>query len=143
MPIAASISSEQNLQVGVSGPGDIASMYLVSGIANGVLNAFAPSGGFNQQQATFSTHVGPVLTAAQFRKAIASAAITSLSSSGGDSFNSWAVTEVDADFDDDAGRINLTFDLSVSVSAGATGSSQSVVASVGFQVFILTTLPGE
>ena len=139
MPIAASISSEQNVQVGVSGPGDIASMYLVSGIANGQLNAFAPAGGSNQQRATFSTHVGPVLTAAQFRKAIASAAITSLSSSGGDVFHNWAVTDVDADFDDDACRINLTFDLSVSVNAGGSGGAQSVVASVGFQVFILTT----
>jgi hypothetical protein len=134
----ANISSEQNLQVGVNGPGDVASMHVVSGIANGTLSAFAQSGGFVQQQATFAAHVGPSLTAAQFRKAIASAAITSLSLSGEGSFIRWEVTDVDADFDDDAGRIKLTFDLRVSVSAGVTGLS-AVVASVGFQVLILTT----
>jgi hypothetical protein len=139
MAIAATISSEQTTQVGVNGPNDVANMHVVTGIANGQLNAFAPSGNFVSQQATFAAHVGPQLTAAQFRKAIASAAFTSLTLSGTGTFTQWAVTDVDADFDDDTGRIELTFDLQVMVQAGATSSVSAVIASVGFQVLILTT----
>jgi hypothetical protein len=128
------------MQVGVNGPNDVANMHVVTGIANGQLNAFAPSGGnFVSQQGTFGAHVGPQLTAAQFRKAIASAAFTSLNLSGTGTFAQWAVTDVDADFDDDVGRIQLTFDLQVMVQASATSSISGVIASVGFQVLILTT----
>jgi hypothetical protein len=77
MALIANITSEQSLQVGVNGPNDVANMHVVTGIANGSLNAFAPtSGGFVSQQATYAAHIGPSLTHAQFRKAIASAAIT-------------------------------------------------------------------
>jgi hypothetical protein len=139
MALVANVSSEQSTQVGVNGPNDVANMHVVTGIANGSLSAFAPSGGsFVSQQATFAAHVGPTLTAAQFRKGVASAAITSLSLSGTGVFTQWAVTDVDADFDDDAGRVELTFDLQVMVQ-GSTSSVNAVVASVGFQVFILTT----
>ena len=123
----------------MTGPNDVATMHVVTGIANGQLNTFAQAAaGFVQQQSTFAALVGPVLTAAQFRKAIASAAITSLTLQGDGSFVRWEVTDVDADFDDEAGRIKLSFDLRVGVQA-ATGSVSAVVASVGFQVQILTT----
>ena len=136
----ATITSEQTLQVGVNGPNDVAAMHVVSGIANGQLAAFAPSGaGFVTQQATFAAHVGPQLTAAQFRKAIASAAITSLSLQGDGTFTRWEVTDVDADFDDEAGRIKLSFDLRVTAASSSPSGIQAVVASVGFQVMILTT----
>ena len=46
MAIPATISSEQTTQVGVNGPNDVANMHVVTGIANGQLNAFAPSGNF-------------------------------------------------------------------------------------------------
>jgi hypothetical protein len=41
MAIAASVSSEQSMQVGVNGPNDVANMHVVTSIANGQLNAFA------------------------------------------------------------------------------------------------------
>ncbi len=135
----ATITSEQSLQVGVTGPDDIRSMHVVSGIANGSLSAFAQSGNFVTQQATFAAHVGPQLNAPQFRKAIASAAITSLLVSGTGNLVNWEVTDVDADFDDEAGRIKLSFDLRISVQATAASQIQAIVASVGFQLMILTT----
>jgi hypothetical protein len=70
-----------------NGPGDVASMYVVSGIAQINLGAWAQPNQFQTQQATFSAHIGPQLTAAQFRRAIASAAIASLSLSGQGSFD--------------------------------------------------------
>ncbi len=45
---------------------------------------------------------------------------------------------LDGDYDDDAERIKLSFDLRVSVQAAATNVN-AVVASVGFQGMILTT----
>lgn len=138
MATPASISSEQSLQVGVNGPNDVVAMHIVSGLANGQLTAFAQSGNFVTQQATFKANVGPQLTAAQFRKAIASAAITSLTLNGDGTFARWEVTDVDADFDDEIGRIELTFDLKITVQAPSTSNVQAVIASVGFQVVILT-----
>lgn len=140
MPITASISSEQTIEIGTNGPDDVTSMYVVTGLANANLSAFSPAGGsFQSQQATFSVHVGPSLTASEFRRAVASASLASLSISGGDaSFADWAVTGVDADFDDEAGKVELEFDLRVRVDAGAASSAQSAVAGVGFQVMILT-----
>lgn len=138
MPQPASVTSQQTLQVGVNGPGDVTSMYVVSGIAQISLGAFAQPNQFQTQQATFSAHIGPQLTAAQFRRAIASASIASLSLSGEGSFETWSLSSVGADFDDDAGSVQLEFDASVSVSSGAT-SAGVATAGIGFQVLILTT----
>jgi hypothetical protein len=138
MALTANVSSEQNLQVVVSGPGDVANMHVISGIAHANLSAFASAGTFEHQQATFAAHVGPALTPPQFRKATATVAITSLNLSGDGSFTTWEVTDVDADLDDEVGRIELTFDLRVMVSA-STGGVSAVLAGVGFQVFVLTT----
>jgi hypothetical protein len=78
MPVSATLVSEQTMQVGVSGPGDVTAMHVVSGIASVDLRALTPIEGGNQErQATFAAHVGPTLTAAQFRKAIANVAISS------------------------------------------------------------------
>jgi hypothetical protein len=87
MSTPATVTSQQTLQIGVNGPGDVASMYVVSGIAQINLGAWAQPNQFQTQQATFSAHIGPQLTAAQFRRAIASAAIASLSLSGQGSFD--------------------------------------------------------
>jgi hypothetical protein len=138
MSTPATVTSQQTLQIGVNGPGDVASMYVVSGIAQINLGAWAQPNQFQTQQATFSAHIGPQLTAAQFRRAIASAAIASLSLSGQGSFDAWSLSSLKADFDDDAGSVELEFDVSVSVSSGPSGADVGT-GSVGFQVLILTT----
>lgn len=138
MPQPASVTSQQTLQIGVNGPGDVTSMYVITGIAQISLGAFAQPNQFQTQQATFSAHIGPQLSAAQFRRAIASASIASVSLSGQGAFDAWSLSSVEADFDDDAGSVQLEFDASVSVSSGAT-SAGVATAGVGFQVLILTT----
>lgn len=138
MPITASISSEQTVEVGTSGPGDIETMYVVTGIANCSLNVSSPGGGgWQTQQGTFQAYVGPDLTVAEFRRAIAMASLASLQGQGGDAtFTGWSVTGVDADFDDDTGKVQLQFDLSATVDAG-TSSASAYIGGVGFQVIIL------
>ena len=139
MPTTANISSEQTVEVGVSGPNDISTMYVVTGIANSYLSAWSPGGGgYQTQQQTFEAHVGPTLTTSEFRRAVATASLASLRGQGGDAtFAAWNVTGVDADFDDDVGQVQLQFDLSVTVDAGASSAS-AAVGGVGFQVIILT-----
>lgn len=138
MPTTVGITDEQTLEVEVSGPDDVAKMYIVTGIANSNLSTYSPGGGgYQTQQRTFEAHVGPTLTVTEFRRAVATASLASLQGQGGDAtFSAWNITGVDADFDDDAGQVQLQFDLSVTVDAGASSAS-AVVGGVGFQVIIL------
>ena len=138
MPLSANVTSQQTLQIGVNGPGDVTSMYVISGIAEIGLGTFAQPNQFQTQQATFAAHIGPQLTAAQFRRAIASASIASLSLSGQGTFDAWSLSSIGADFDDDAGSVELEFDISMSVTAGPQGAGVAT-GDIGFQVLILTT----
>jgi hypothetical protein len=133
MPTLASKSNEQSLQVVVAGPGDVAVMHVVSGFANVLLSANS-EGPTESEERTFFVLVGPTITSAQFRRAIASAAIASLTLGGAGSSLAWSVSSVDADFDDESGQVRLTFDLKLA----ATGAVASM-GSVGYQVTILTT----
>ena len=138
MATTASLTSEQTLQVGVNGPGDITTMYIVTGIANANLAATSPGGGgYVTQERTFEAHVGPSLTTAEFRRGVSTASLASLTGQGGDAaYTTWRVEDVDADFDDDQGKVQLQFDLSVTVDAGAS-NAQAYIGGVGFQVIIL------
>jgi hypothetical protein len=138
MATTANVTSEQTVEVEVNGPNDIATMYIVTGIANSNLGAWSPAGaGYVTQQGTFEAHVGPALTTSEFRRAVAAASLASLQGTGGDAtYGAWKLTGVDADFDDDVGQVQLQFDLSVAVDAGASTAS-ATVGGVGFQVVIL------
>ena len=106
MPNRAIITSEQTIEVGTNGPEDVTSMFVITGIANSNLSAFSHRE--RSQQATFAAHVGPSLSASQFRRAVATASLAALSISGDATFAGWSVTDVDADFDDDEGRVELS-----------------------------------
>ena len=141
MPTLASKLNEQTLQVVVTGPGDVAAMHVVTGFANVLLSANSVGMVSPVSQATtFFVLVGPTITSAQFRRAIASAAIASLTLGGGANLGgtgisaAWSLSSVHADFDDESGQVKLTFDVNlVATSAAAT------MGSVGYQVTILTS----
>lgn len=139
MPSSATINSEQTIEVGVNGPGDVTRMHVVNGIAQCYMNVSSPAGGsWVTNQETFEALVGPTFTTADFRRAVATASLTSLRSDGGDAaFAQWEVTGVDADFDDDSGRVQLQFDLRVRVDAGSLSAS-AFIGGVGIQVIILS-----
>jgi hypothetical protein len=143
MPTPVAITSEQALEVSVSGPDDISRLYVVTGIATPSLVAAAGDSGMigvpqapGRRQGTFEAYVGPTLNGSEFRRAVATASLASLQASGDTSFFEWSVTGVDAHFDDDEERVRLQFDLSVGVGAG-TSWSQVLAAGVGVQVLIL------
>ncbi len=138
MAIQVSATSEQTLQVNVTGPGDVTSTFVTTGIADVNVHAFA--GGDPSQLATFALHVGPQLTAAQFRKAIASAALAGLTMAGDAVARQWSVTGVDADFDGETGKVELQFDVRVTIAGDEASGATTAVAGVGFQVLILAAV---
>jgi hypothetical protein len=138
MAETANIVSEQTVEVAVNGPNDITRMYIVTGIAEGSFRELAAGGaGFQSDTETFEAHVGPSLTASEFRRATATASLAQIEFRGGDaSVASWGVTDVDADFDDDVGKVQLQYDLALTVTPGAAQASTRV-SGVSFQVIIL------
>lgn len=140
MANTATLVSEQTLEAQVAGPGGATRLIVVTGLATCGLSVSVPSpgGGSASQQASFEAHVGPSLTVPQFRRAIATASLASLSASGSVTLHSWAVTAVDADFDDDAGKVVLGFDVQVNVQgAPMPAATQIALLMIAFQVTIL------
>ena len=136
----AILKSEQTLEAQVAGPGGATRLIVVTGLANCDLTVAVPSpgGGTATQQATFTAHVGPSLSVAQFRRAVAAVSLASISATGSLVQHSWAVTDVDATFDDDNGKVQLEFDVQVVVQGPPMPAlTQGLLASVGFQVTIL------
>jgi hypothetical protein len=109
MATPANLTSMQTLQAQVAGPAGATRAVFVTGLARCGLAVDVPSpgGGTASRQGTFAAHVGPSLTVAQFRRAVAMASLASLSASGNVTVHAWAVTAVDANFDDDAGQVRL------------------------------------
>ena len=131
--IQPQVESLQHMEVGVSGPDGVNRMFITTGLARTNLNASS-----NQlRKENYAIHVEPPLTASQFRRAIATAAV---SDSRFFDFNAaqqdgmqWRVDEVDADFDDEEGKVELRFSLLVEV----IGSGQAGLDAVSFTVTTL------
>jgi hypothetical protein len=134
----ATIVNEQTLQVNVAGPGDARNLYIVSGLARCELNVVARPEDNEEDRATFAAHVGPELSLSRFRRATGSAAITGWRQAGTGTVT-FEVLAVDADFDDEAGRVELRFELEVRASGTPTTSVAINVFSVAFQVQTLAT----
>lgn len=140
MAILASVTNEQTLEAQVAGPAGATRVIFVTGLADCSLAVSVPSpgGGSASQRGTFEAPVGPALTLAQFRRAIASVSLASLLVAGSLTTHSWAIVGVDADFDEEDGRVRLEFDAHVDVQGPPMpGATQLVLATVAFQVTIL------
>jgi hypothetical protein len=144
MATPVSITDEQTVEVGVNGPGDITRMFIVTGIANTSLTAYEPlGGGSSSASQTFEALVGPTLAPNQFRRAVATASLAGIQGYGeNESLELWNVHGVDADFDDDANRVQVQFDVQVAIAGTVAGtySASSSIYGVGFQVVVLAAV---
>ena len=130
------IESQQTVLVeGLTGPAGATQMYITTGFAQ-LSAAYQP----NAAQ-EFSGLIEPTLTAGQFRRAIASASPATLAvwqmgmPAAGTSQNvsaRWAVNAVDADWDDESGKIELTFETQT----GGDPALYTVVERLSFQVLV-------
>jgi hypothetical protein len=88
---------------------------------------------------TFSVLVGPQLTRRQFIRAIATASLakTQVFNITANASSAWNILNVDADWDDESGQVELRIDVQVSGSGGNQGAS---INGLAFHVTILAAV---
>jgi hypothetical protein len=137
------LANAQMIEVAVSGPGDVTRLYICKGLANGNTGVSVNPGGSQTITETWQFEVGPTIPATQFRRAIATVGFAGISeadpSPGGRA--GWAVQNVFADYDDDAGqvRVSVTNVLSVANTSNAN-YEYAGVATLGYDVSILAAV---
>jgi hypothetical protein len=136
----AQIQNLQQLDVMVAGPDDANHLFIVDGQFDANLAVGSQGTNFAVAKETFSTLVGPKLTNRQFVRAIGTAWIVKNQvaniATGG--FATWIIVDVDADWDDESGQVELRIEAQVS----CLGSNQSAsINGFAFHVTILAALP--
>lgn len=135
----------QQVEVDVNGPDDINKMFIINGQAQ--INLSAQTSATNQnvtREETFKIKLDPKIKNKEFRRSIANAQLDTISlydkedtdPNARESLN-WSVTDVDADYDDESGQVELR----VSAYVRANGESTSVtVQRIGFSVTTLASM---
>jgi hypothetical protein len=139
----AQVQNLQQLDVLVAGPDDANHLFIIDGQFDTSL-AIGSQGGTNFAVAkeTFSVLIGPKLANRQFVRAIATASIvkTQIANIAPGGFATWNIVDVDADWDDESGQVELRIEAQVS----CLGSNQSAsVNAFAFHVTILAALPAN
>src|SRR5215213_404934 len=130
----------QTVEAVVTGPDEANRLITVAGIARMNLGASTSTANTVVTKVeTFTVLVGPRLTRRQFHKAIASVSLVGLSSEGPGSAD-WTVLGGDADWDDEAERVELRVELRVAAQVFNSGSEAVLIKGFGFQVTILAQL---
>ncbi len=117
------IQNPQQIEAVVAGPEDANRLLVIDGQFDA--GVFAQGPGFVTQKETFSVLVGPVLTRRQFREAIAIASLakTSFSINAAPATVGWQILNVDADWDDESGQVELRIEAAVNCSGQNNNSS--------------------
>jgi len=92
-----------------------------------------PGAGNDRASDTLRFPVGPTLAPGQFIRAAATASLAGIANGGLANNAQWAVDSVDADLDDETGRVIVSADLVVADTDG-------YLQRIGFQVNILAQL---
>ena len=110
---------------------------VVTGIIQAGPQAFSNSNSFSTQSLSITALVDPTLTAGQFRKATATAALaaTSANTNAAPSSFQFSVDDVQASLDDESGRIELRVDATAGVSNGS-----AIIRRITFQVTTLAKI---
>lgn len=139
MPITPNIVNPQDMEIIVSGPDGANRLFIFSGMAQFGLADYSSSGWPVRDTLTFL--VGPTFTAGQVRKAIAVGAVSGVAGPGpgqagmtGSYQVGVSVDSIDADWDDDSGKVQVTANLAV------WGSSETLQG-LGFQATVLAAVP--
>ena len=112
----ANTTGEQVLEAVVSGPDGANRLYTVTGAAGIGINVSAGQ----QQTQTWTFLIGPTFTRGQFYRAIGTASISSQSAILQTTSGSFvlAVSPVEADWDDESGRVEVRVEVYLSSSGG-------------------------
>ena len=131
----ANTTGEQVLEAVVAGPDGANRLYTVTGAAGVGINV---SGG-QQHTQTWTFLVGPTFARGQFYRAIATASVSSQSAILQTTSGSFvlAVSSVEADWDDESGRVEVRVEVYLSSS---TGGPQLGVNQLRYWVTILAQI---
>jgi len=142
MPFSGLVSAQQ-VEVAVSGPGDVTRLYVCKGLATGSFGIYAAPQQGQYLADAWQFEVGPQLQVTQFRRAIATVAFAGLNESdtaSGGSVN-WQIQNVIADFDDDAGMVRVTVTNQLSLyNPSATAYESAGISTLSYDVSILAAL---
>jgi hypothetical protein len=125
----AQIQDLQQLDVVVAGPDDANHLFIIDGQFDASLAIGSQGTNFATAKEIFRVLIGPKLANRQFVRAIAP---------GGSA--TWNIVDVDADWDDESGQVELRIEAQVS----CLGSNQSAsINGFAFHVTLLAALPAD
>ena len=137
----AQVQNLQQLDVLVAGPDDANHLFIIDGQFDTSLATGSPGANLAVAKETFSVLVGPKFTNRQFVRAIATASIVKTqitnTAAGGFAAN-WNVIDVDADWDDESGQVELRIEAEVNCSGSKASAS---INGFAFHMTILAALP--
>ena len=136
----AHIQNLQQLDVLVAGPDDANHLFIIDGQFDVTLAIGSQGANLAVAKETFNVLIGPKLTNRQFVRAIATGSIvkTQIANIAPVGFATWSIVDVDADWDDEAGQVELR----IEAQASCLGSNQSAsINGFAFHVAILAALP--
>ncbi len=112
----ASTTGEQVVEAVVAGPDGANRLYTITGAAGVAINVSAGQ----QQTQTWTFLVGPTFTRGQFYRAIATASVSSQSAILQTTSGNFvlATSSVEADWDDESGRVEVRVEIYLSSSTG-------------------------
>jgi hypothetical protein len=132
------LEDQQQLEVAVSGPDGANRLYVCTGRTFFAVTVGSPN---LQSIETLAFLVGPQLTQAQFRRAIATASFAGISFSQSTSTPpasaTWSITSIDADWDDESGKVQVQVEVAVSLPVAGTVVQ---VQRIAYQVSILAAM---
>jgi hypothetical protein len=111
----AQIQNLQQLDVVVAGPDDANHLFIIDGHFDTSLVIGSQGANFARAKETFSVLLGPKLANRQFVRAIATASIvqTQIVNMAQGGFANWDIVDVDADWDDESGQVELRIEAQV------------------------------
>jgi hypothetical protein len=143
MPLRIPSSEIQNLQqieAVVAGPEEANRLFIINGqFPTAIIASAQANNAWFTEQETFSVLVGPTLTRKQFVKANATASIVNATIDyiAANGHANWAILNVDADWDDESGQVELRIETKV-MSFGLYQAA--VIQGLAFHVTILAAV---
>jgi hypothetical protein len=138
----AQVQNLQQLDVLVAGPDDANHLFIIDGQFDTNLTIGSQGSNFATAKETFSVLIGPKLANRQFVRATATASIVKqqIASIAPGGLATWNIADIDADWDDESGQVELRIEAQV----GCLGSNQSAsISGFAFHVTILAALPAN
>jgi hypothetical protein len=115
MPVANTVG-EQIVEAVVAGPDEANRLFTITGAANAFLSANAGQ----QKTETWTFLVGPAFTRGQFYRAIGIASVSNqiVNVQSAPGFYQLNINSVEADWDDESGRVEVRVEIFLSANAG-------------------------